>query len=97
MAELIPSDSSNQIEFKRNNDNLNHYEPRLEDIADLRPWGTKKYDKAGGFADVSARDANRSQKKNNWHPGAENKLPVLAVSGRMPLTRHLVRANAFLT
>jgi len=51
MAELIPSDSSNQIEFKRNNDNLNHYEPRLEDIADLRPWGTKKYDKAGGFAD----------------------------------------------
>jgi hypothetical protein len=75
MAELIPSDSSNQIEFKRNNDNLNHYEPRLEDIADLRPWGTKKYDKAGGFADVSARDANRSQKKTTCIPAPKTNFP----------------------
>lgn len=50
MAELTPSDSSN-----KQSDNIrlisSFYEPRIEDIADLRPWGTKKYDRAGGYAD----------------------------------------------
>ena len=51
MADLISSDSNKQSDNIRFNNK--HYEPRPEDISDLRPWGTKKYDRAGGYADVS--------------------------------------------
>ena len=53
MADLIPGDSSKQ------SDNIRidtFYEPRQEDISDLRLWGIKKYDREGGYAEVRRAD-----------------------------------------
>jgi hypothetical protein len=55
MADL----TSDSINKQSDNIYINKYEPRQEDISDLRPWGTKKYDRAGGFADVSSADGPR--------------------------------------
>lgn len=55
MADLIPSDSNELSDNIRFDEKL--YEPLQEDISDLRPWGTKKYDRAGGYADVSCPGA----------------------------------------
>lgn len=55
MADLISSDSNKQSDNILFSNKL--YEPLQEDISDLRPWGTKKYDRAGGYADVSCYGA----------------------------------------
>lgn len=59
MAELLPGDSSDQL-----SDNRNVYEPRSEDIADLRQWGIRKYGRAGGYAEVSESEGVRPRRSD---------------------------------